>query len=61
VRLILVLDHLENAPKATWQQWLAGDHGGPDSLALSVAAVRIRDWGVLALLIALLLLTGAPG
>jgi hypothetical protein len=44
VRLMLVLDHVENAPSATWREWLNRDLDGPDRLTLAVGSLRIADW-----------------
>lgn len=61
VRLMLVLDHVENAPSATWREWLSRDQGGPDSLSLSVGVMRVHDWSALILLGAMPFLMGARG
>lgn len=44
VRLMLVLDHVENAPTATWRDWLNRDVEGPDRLSLTVGSFRFVDW-----------------
>jgi hypothetical protein len=62
VRLMLVLDHVENAPAATWREWLDRDLEGPDRLALAVGSLRFADWFALASLAVLIYLqVGAPG
>ncbi|MBI4997669.1 MAG: hypothetical protein HZC22_12400 [Rhodocyclales bacterium] len=62
VRLMLVLDHVENTPAATWREWLDRDLEGPDRLALAVGSLRGADWFALASLAALIYLqTGVPG
>lgn len=58
VRLMLVLDHVENAHSVVWRAWLSHEPAGPSSLYLSVGSMRAQDWGVLALLWALLYLAG---
>lgn len=61
VRLMLVLDHVENAPAATWREWLNSDLEGPDRLALAVGSLRGADWSALTLLGLLVYLqAGAP-
>jgi hypothetical protein len=59
VRLMLVLDHVEDTPGATWREWLSRDLGGPDVLSLSVGAMRTYDWALMALLGTLLFVLGA--
>lgn len=44
VRLLLVLDHVENAPSATWRQWLNQDIECPDRLSLAIGSLRPADW-----------------
>lgn len=62
VRLMLVLDHVESAPAATWREWLNGDLDGRDRLALAVGTLCVADWLALASLGLLLYLrTGVPG
>jgi hypothetical protein len=62
VRLMLVLDHVENAPAATWQEWLDRDFECPDRLALAVGSLRIADWLALASLCLLVYLrSGVSG
>lgn len=61
VRLMLVLDYVENAPAATWRDWLDRDPGGPDRLSLAVGSLRAADWTVLALLGTLIYLLGTNG
>lgn len=58
VRLMLVLDHVENAPAATWRDWLNRDIGGPDRLPLAVGALHVADWLALASLALLVYLQG---
>jgi energy-coupling factor transport system permease protein len=48
VRLMLVLDSVENAPAATWREWLNRDLEGQDRLALAVGSLRCSDWLALA-------------
>lgn len=44
-RLMLVLDHVENAPPENWRSWLMEDDvTGVDRLTLSVRPARFRDW-----------------
>ncbi len=61
VRLMLVLDHVENAPGGNWRDWLRADVSGPDSLSLSVASMRLADWLVLLLVSAAVLALGGAG
>ena len=62
VRLMLVLDQVENAPSVTWRDWLNRDIGGPDRLPLAVGALHIADWLTLAALAVLVYLrAGAQG
>lgn len=45
VRLMLVLDHVENAAPGHWRGWLTeNDMTGADRLTLSVRPTRFRDW-----------------
>jgi len=48
VRLMLVLDQVENAPSTTWRDWLNLDIGGPDRLPLAVGSLHLVDWLALA-------------
>lgn len=50
VRLMLVLDHVENSPGAGWRQWLSRDLPGPASLDLAIGSLGCADWLVFALL-----------
>jgi hypothetical protein len=50
VRLMLVLDHVENSPATGWRQWLNHDLPGPDSLDLAIGSLRYADWLSFALL-----------
>lgn len=62
VRLMLVLDHVENAPAASWREWLDRDMEGPDRLTLAVGSPRMADWLALVLLATLVYLqAGAQG
>lgn len=61
VRLMLVLEHVENAPAASWREWLSQDRDGPDCLLLSVGGLRGYDWAVLVVLGTLLILAGMRG
>ena len=45
VRLMLVLDHVDNAAPGHWRGWLTEDDAaGADRLTLSVRPTRLRDW-----------------
>jgi hypothetical protein len=59
VRLMLVLDHVENAPVSNWREWLNRDIPGPANVDLSLGALRIIDWSALVLLGGVLLAVGA--
>lgn len=50
VRLMLVLDYVENDPVAGWRSWLTGETSGPERLQLLTRVARPMDWLVLALL-----------
>ena len=58
VRLMLVLDHVENSPARNWRDWLLLDAPGPDRLALAVTATRPADWIVMLLVFAAALAFG---
>jgi hypothetical protein len=52
VRLLLVLENVENDLRVSWQHWLLpAPENGPDHMTLTVAPVRWPDWLVLAGLI----------
>lgn len=56
VRLMLILDHVENAAPGNWREWLVADdlaHSG--RLTLFVRPTRIRDWLVFAIVTAMVL------
>lgn len=59
VRLMLVLDHVENSSPAPWREWLEHDLPGPDRLSLAVGEMRVADWSALTLLTVLVVLMGA--
>jgi hypothetical protein len=61
VRLMLILDQVENSSPATWREWLERDLPGPDRLLLVVGAMRVADWSVLMLLTVLVVLVGVLG
>jgi hypothetical protein len=58
VRLMLVLDYVENASGGNWRDWLRTDVSGPESLSLSVASMRWADWLVLLLVSTLVTMLG---
>jgi hypothetical protein len=58
VRLMLVLDHVENAATGNWRAWLNEDVPGPDRMTLSVGSMRLADWTTLAALAAAALVLG---
>jgi energy-coupling factor transport system permease protein len=60
VRLMLVLDHVENTPAATWRDWLNKDLVGPDRLGLSVGSLHLVDWVALVSLGLLAYLQSGP-
>jgi energy-coupling factor transport system permease protein len=47
VRLMLVLDYVENAPVMRWRDWLNRDLAGPDHLELAAGSLGLFDWLVL--------------
>lgn len=51
VRLMLVLDHVENSPATGWRQWLSRDLPGPASLDLAIGSLGYADWLVFAAVI----------
>ena len=52
VRLLLVLENVENDLRASWREWLSlAPDDGPDHVMLKVEPVRWPDWLVLAGLI----------
>jgi hypothetical protein len=59
VRLMLVLDHVENAPATSWREWLDRDLAGPDRMTLYAGTLSLADWIVLASLVAFFILSGA--
>jgi hypothetical protein len=59
VRLMLVLDHVENAQAKNWRTWLSEDVPGPEHMALSVGSMRPVDWTTLVALIAVAIVFGA--
>ena len=45
VRLMLILDHVENTAPGSWRGWLMeSDTAGVDRLTLSVRPTKLRDW-----------------
>lgn len=58
VRLMLVLDHVENGPAGNWRAWLNEDVPGPDRMTLSVGSMRSTDWATLAALVAAAFMLG---
>lgn len=50
VRLMLVLDYVENEPAAGWRNWLEAEASGPERLALVTRPAHTLDWLVLLLL-----------
>ena len=50
VRLMLVLEYVENAPLGDWRAWLVAQMPGPDKLHLAVRPVRLADWVMIMLL-----------
>lgn len=59
VRLMLVLDHVENAPATSWREWLDRDSPGPDRMTLYVGTLSLVDWVVFTLLVVFFVLSGA--
>jgi hypothetical protein len=52
VRLMLVLDNVENAPSGNWREWLSTDLPGPDHLSLTIRPMHWGDRALLTLLLA---------
>ena len=59
VRLMLVLDHVENAPATSWREWLDRDLPGPDRMALDAGTFSLVDWTIFVLLAVFFVLSGA--
>jgi hypothetical protein len=59
VRLMLVLDHVENSPAIGWREWLDQDFRGPDEMLLNVGSPGFVDLIVLVLLVTLIKVSGA--
>jgi hypothetical protein len=47
VRLMLVLDYVENDPTAGWRSWLVADASGPERLDLATRPAHAIDWLVI--------------
>jgi len=58
VRLMLVLEHVENAPATSWREWLDHDLVGPNRMTLDVGTFSRIDWVVSALLVLFIILSG---